>query len=76
MRLAQVTAMKCWETQGLAFGFDVVESGNGTVPRGHKNMQGPFGSNAEDALAEGDYGWRTGLISVQTEKPSFHFPVT
>lgn len=48
--------MRCWETQGLAFGFNVVERGNGTVLRGHKNMQGPFGSNAEDALAEGDYG--------------------
>lgn len=54
--LAQVTAGRCWETQGLAFGFNVVERGNGTVLRGHKNMQGPFGSNVEDTLAEGEYG--------------------
>lgn len=55
--LAQVTAVKCWETQGLASGCDVGERGNGTVLRGHKNMQGPFGCNAEDALAKGDSGW-------------------
>lgn len=52
-----MTAVKCWETQGLAFGYDVVDRGNGTVLRGHKNMQGPSGSNAKD-----DYGWRAKKI--------------
>lgn len=52
-----MTAVKCWETQGPAFSFDVVDRGNGTVLRGHKNMQGPSGSNAKD-----DYGWRAKKI--------------
>lgn len=57
-----MTAVKC-RRQVLAFGFDVVERGNGTVHRGHKQQVGqPFGSNAADALVEGDYSWGTKMI--------------
>lgn len=51
------------EIQQLAFGFDVAERGNGTFLRGHKQHVGTtFGSNAKDALVEGDYSWRTKII--------------
>lgn len=51
------------ETQGLAFGFDLVERGNGTVLRGHKQHIGTtFWYNAEDALVEGDDSQRTRVI--------------
>lgn len=51
------------ETQGLAFGFDLVERGNGTVFRGHKQHVGtPVRYNAKDALVEGDHSQRTRVM--------------